>query len=126
MNPVEYSLLLQKIFAILSGVCFFVITLIIGLFEPLFWPQILFFLLVLLFLFFWSLFVLLGFWWYTSIKGLILSSEGINYLVLRQGLFAVLLIFCFTSILTKALNIGLISLLFIMCLLIVLWIPIQN
>ncbi len=126
MDPVEYSLLLQKVFAILTGLCFFGLTLVIGLVDPRSLSQTLYLVLFLLFIFFWSLFVLLGFWWYTSIKRLILSSEGINYLVLRQGLLSMLIIFGITFILTNILNLGLLSLLIVIGLLIILWIPIHN
>lgn len=126
MDPVEYSLLLQKAFSILSGICFFGLTLMLSVVDPIAWPQALYVLLIVCFLFIWSILVLLNFWWYTSIRKIILPSQGINYVVLRQGLLAVLLIFSLTFIITKMLNIGLLSLLLAAALLIILWIPIRH
>jgi hypothetical protein len=80
----------------------------------------------LVFGFLWGLLVLLGFWWFTSIKRVILASDRISYLVLRQGLFSALIIFGITFIIIQSFNLGVLSLLIVIGLLIILWIPIHN
>jgi hypothetical protein len=81
MNPVEYTIALQRFFLILAGTSFLGLALIMVFLDPTVNLYYIFIFLGILFLLLISLITLLAFWWFFSIKKEILTIPQVNQLV---------------------------------------------
>ncbi len=81
MNPVEYTIALQRLFFITSGASFLGLAAMVVFLDPTKSFTYIYAFLGVLFLFLISIIVLLAFWWFFSIKKEILTVTQVNKIV---------------------------------------------
>ncbi len=87
MNPVEYSIALQRLFFITAGTSFLALAAIMVFLDPTLNLAYVYLFLAVLFLFLLSLIVLLAFWWFFTLKKEILTVSQVNK-ILGQSLIS--------------------------------------
>jgi hypothetical protein len=104
MNPIDYTLTLQRILAILTGVSFFSIISILVFLNPAenFWYIFVF--LAFLSVFFTSIITLVSFWWVFSIRKKVLRVSQVNDIVYQSIILSMILIFVLVLNQTEQLN----------------------
>ena len=111
MDQVDYTLLCERIIALIGGGAFLAICFILGFTDP---SQTQFFLvlfLVNLYLLVFAVTSMIGFWWVFSIKKQIIDIDQVNKLLFRSGTISLVAIFILVLNFTS--NLNLLSLLFI-------------
>lgn len=111
MDQVDYTLLCERVIALVGGAAFLAICFIIGFTDPSQSQLYLVLFLLSLFLFVFAITSMVGFWWVFSIKKQILDIDQVNKLLFRSGTVTLLgilvLVLNFTS------NLNLLTLLFV-------------
>lgn len=104
MNSVEYSLVVQRISVILSGLSFLYISSLLAFINPEYSVYAVFAMLLGLFIFCWCLGVLLGFWWFSNLQKKLLTIAQVNTLVLRAGVWAISMFYLTLTMVTSGLS----------------------
>ena len=105
LDPVEYAIILQRVFFAVLGVSFILIVLLMVIFDPTVSTFYIYAFLILLYLFLFSGISLLSFWWFFSIKKSILSPGQINQLIGQSLISSIVLVTLVVMHQTKQLNI---------------------
>jgi hypothetical protein len=92
MNPVAYTLFVQRTQAIMCGLSFLFISAILALMDPFTASYPLFLLLVSLFILLWNGSSLVSFWWYISLQKTVLTTRQTNMIIIRALVYGVALI----------------------------------
>jgi hypothetical protein len=92
MDPVTYTLFIQRTQAILCGLSFLFISAILTLTNPFSESYNLFLLLFGMFIFLVNFCSLLSFWWYISLQKQVLTTRQTNLLVIRSLFYATALV----------------------------------
>lgn len=95
MNPIQYTILVQRTLLFLFGGAFFAIAAILSLVDPSQGVGVLTVMLLVVFIFISSVFALASFWWFFSIKKLVLTTNQVNKIlgqsVVNSGIIVSLL-----------------------------------
>ncbi len=105
MNPVEYTISLQRLFLITAGASFFGICCMLVFIDPTENINYVFVFLAILFLFFVSIITLIGFWWFLSIKKEILTVSQVNKIVGQSCISSAIIVMTLSLQQTQQLNI---------------------
>jgi hypothetical protein len=104
MDQVDYTLLCERIIALIGGGAFLALCFILGFTDP---SQTQFFLvlfLVNLYLLFFAVTSMVGFWWVFSIKKQIIDIDQVNKLLFRSGTISIVTILILVLNFTGNLN----------------------
>jgi len=104
MNPVEYTLIWQRILVILAGVSFLTGTAIVAFLDPTVNFSFVYLFLAVLFVFLSSILILVAFWWFFSIRKEILTIDQVNRLIGQGVISSAFLIFFLVMQQTQTLN----------------------
>ncbi len=105
MNPIEYTISLQRLFLITAGGSFFGICCMLVFVDPTENINYIFGFLAILFLFFVSIITLMAFWWFLSIKKEILTVSQVNKIIGQSCISSATIIMVLSLQQTQQLNI---------------------
>ncbi|MEI6729084.1 MAG: hypothetical protein WCK98_05570 [bacterium] len=104
MDQVDYTLLCERIIALIGGVAFLALCCILGFTDPSQTQLFLALFLVNLYLLLFAVTSMVGFWWVFSIKKQILDIDQVNKLLFRSGTISLIGILILVLNFTSSLN----------------------